>query len=309
MDISGLITEFRIRGLDQRRIDSALKCLVHVQFVQDLTNAERGGVLVKDVLDSYPLEVTQVASELYLEKLTMWGVDVFRVKWGYESAALSAARRLWEDVSSRWEKFADGLDKRYLGLVLPETYEGARVVESWKNRREAEWLGAEVDGLDRKMLDMVNGVIGAGFALDLAYSYSSFGERGVDGRWTLLHKNAYETLKGRAERLPLPLANGVRLWRFFSRYDPAESDIVKLMKECGLALEEVRGQVNMFYRMGLTTSYRESQYPPFLVHEKVRNAYKQTIDGFLIPVKLWVASRDPLLPRSRSARPAQLNSF
>ena len=174
VDISGLITEFRIRGLDQRKIDSALKCLVHVYSTQDLVNAENGGVLVKDVLDSYPLEVTQVASELYLERFTLWGLDVFRVKWGYDSAARSASRRLWDASSSPWEKFADGLDKRCLGLLLPESYEEGRVLESWKNNSKAEWLAGEVGGLDSKALSIVNDCMKVGYSLDLAFSCSSF---------------------------------------------------------------------------------------------------------------------------------------
>jgi len=302
VDISGLITEFRIRGLDQRKIDSALKCLVYVQSVQDVTNSEGGGVLVKDVLDSYPLEVTQVASELYLEKLALWGFDVFRVRWGYDSAARSAARRLWDGASSSWEKFADGLDGRCLGLLLPSSYEEGRLVESWKHREEAAWLGTEVEGLDKKMLSMVNEVLAAGYSLDLAFGYSSFDQSGVNGRWTLLLRSAYDSLRERAEPLPLALVTGARLWRFFSQYEPAESDIVKLMRECGLTLEDVRAQVNTFYERGLTTRYRESQYPPFLVVEKMKKAYRQAVDSLFNPSKVWFARENLLSNQSGSAR-------
>jgi len=302
VDISGLITEFRIRGLDQRKIESALKCLVHVQSVQDLTNSEGGGVLVKDVLDFYPLDVTQVASELYLEKLTLWGLDAFRVRWGYDSAARSATRMLWDNASPQWEKFADRLDRRCLGLLLPSSYEGGRVVESWKKSKEAEWLSPEVEGLDKKLLSTLSDVIGVSCSLDLAFGYSTFGQRGIDGRWTVLHESAYDSLKKRAVSPPSSLMAGVKLWRFFSQYVPAESDIVKLMKECGLTIDDVRAQVNSFHEMGLTTRYRESQYPPFLVVEKMKKVYSQAVKHLLDPLKQWMEGRDLLSAQSWSGR-------
>jgi len=98
VDIDGLITELQIRGLDQAKIDSALRCLVHVFAVQDFTNDDAGGVLAKDILSSYPFEVTQAASELYFERMTVYGQDVFRVKWGYEAAARFLEKQLWQNT-------------------------------------------------------------------------------------------------------------------------------------------------------------------------------------------------------------------
>lgn len=98
MDIDGLITELQIRGFDEAKIDSALKCLVHVHAVQDFTNEESGGVLVRDILSSYPFEVTSAASELYFERMTVYGQDVFRVKWGNDAAAQQLERNCGRTV-------------------------------------------------------------------------------------------------------------------------------------------------------------------------------------------------------------------
>ena len=143
MDIDGLITELQIRGFDEAKIDSALKCLVHVHAVQDFTNEESGGVLVRDILSSYPFEVTSAASELYFERMTVYGQDVFRVKWGNDAAAQQLERQLWQNGSDRWQEFVDGLDERYLGFILPMTYENARIVEFWKTRKDLKWFGVE----------------------------------------------------------------------------------------------------------------------------------------------------------------------
>jgi hypothetical protein len=134
VDIDGLITELQIRGFDQQKIDSALRCLVHVHAVQDFTNGDEGGVLVKDILSSYPFEVTHAASELYFDRMTVFGQDVFRVRWGYDAAARFLEKQLWQNASTRWEEFVEALDERYLGFVLPMTYENARIVEFWKTR-------------------------------------------------------------------------------------------------------------------------------------------------------------------------------
>jgi len=305
VDISGLITEFRIRGLDQRKMEAALKCLVFVQSVQDLTNTEGGGVLAKDVLDAYPLEVTQVASELYLEKMNMWGLELFKVRWGFDSAARSASRMLWDSARSRWEEFASGLDRRCLGLMLSPSYEEGRVVESWKNRKAVEWVGPEVEGLDKRLISTISEVVRVGYSLDLAFGFSSFGQHGVDGRWTLLHQSAYDSLKEKAEIPSRSLRTGIGLWRFFSRYDPAESEIVKLMKECELTLDDVKAQVNMFCHMGLTTRYRESQYPPYLVIEKMKKGYEDAIEALIEPTKRWVSRRDLPAAQLRPGKTSQ----
>jgi hypothetical protein len=105
MDLDGLITELQIRGLDQQRIDSTLRCLVHVFAVQDYTCKEVGGVLVEDVLNTYPLEVSQAASDLFLERLISNGREVFRVKWGYDVAARWLEKQLWENGADRWLEF------------------------------------------------------------------------------------------------------------------------------------------------------------------------------------------------------------
>ena len=296
MDIDGLITELQIRGFDQARADSALKCLVHVYSVQEFTNSEGGGVLVKDILNSYPLEVTQVASELYFERLNVCGQDVFRVKWGYDSAANWLDRQLWENASVRWGEFADGLDERYLGFLLPLSYEDARIVDRWKARDDLKWFGVEMENVGGNILRIIDDVVTVGYELDLAFGFRVFGRQGVEGQRTLLHKRAYESLKRRAEVPPYSFLAGIRLWKFLSQYDPFESDFVKMMNNCGLTLEEVRAQIDAFHEKGLTTQYRESQYPPYLVVERMRKQYQDAIKGLLAPMMSWLSRRELFQP-------------
>lgn len=292
MDIDGLTTELQIRGLSQEKIDSALKCLVHVYSVQEFTNSEGGGVLAKDILSSYPLEVAQVASELYFERLNICGQDVFRVKWGYDAAAHSLERQLWENASARWREFVEVLDDRYLGFLLPLTYEDARIVDLWKTRADLKWFGVEVESAGRNILRMIDDVITVGYELDLAFGFRTFGQKGAEGQRTLLHKRAYESLKSRADMPPYSFLAGIRLWKFFSLYEPYESEFVKMMKECGLTLEEVKAQIGAFQEKGLTTQYRESQYPPYLVVDKMKKQYQEAVRDLLTPMASWLSRRD-----------------
>gem|GEM_PF-648849 len=293
VDLDGLITELHIRGFDEQRIDSALRCLVHVYAVQDCTNDDAGGVLVKDVLNSYPLEVAQVASELYFERLNVYGQDAFRVKWGYDAAARSLEKQVWENASARWEEFVDGLDARYLGFLLPQTYENARVVDLWKTREDLKWFGVESEGHGRNILRLIDDVVAVGWAVDLVFGYRPFGPGGIEGQRMLIHRKAYESLKKRGELPPYALTAGIRLWRFFSQFEPAESEMVKLMKECGVSLEEVQAQVNVFHDMGLTTPYREAQYPPYLVVDKMKKQYDAAVRGLLEAVERWLSRKEP----------------
>ena len=304
MDIKGLVTELQIRGFDQAKIDSALKCLVHVHAVQDFTNDDAGGVLAKDILNSYSLEVAQAASELYFERATVYGQDVFRVKWGYDSATKWLEKQLWLNASDRWEEFVGGLDERYLGFVLPMTYENARVVEFWKTRKDLKWFGVELEGFGWNILRLIDDIIAVGWALDLAFGYRSFGPSGIEGNRTLLHKKAYESLKRRASVPPDSIVTGIKLWKFFSQFEPAETDFVKLMKECDVTIEEVQRQVNALYEKGLTSPYRDSQYPPFLVADKMKKQYQEEVRGLLSPMETWLTRKEsaPEIPNSETAQ-------
>jgi len=293
VDIDGLITELQIRGFDETKIDSALRCLVHVHAAEDFTNDDAGGVLAKDILNSYPFEVTCAASELYFERMTVYGQDVFRVKWGYDVAAKSLERQLWQNASARWEEFVAGLDERYLGFVLPMTYEHARVIEFWKTRKDLKWFGVELEVFGWDVLRLIDDIVEVGWALDLAFGYRSFGPRGIEGNRTLLHKKAYESLKRRAVVPSDSVITGIKLWKFFSRFEPAETDVVGLMKECGVTLEDVQRQVKVFYEKGLTSHYRDSQYPPYLVVDKMKKQYRDEVRGLLNPMEIWLGRRTP----------------
>jgi hypothetical protein len=299
VDLEGLITELHIRGFDDQRTDSALRCLVHVYAVQDCTNEEGGGVLVKDILNSYPLEVAQVASELYFERLAVCGQDVFRVKWGYEAAARSLEKQVWENASARWVEFVAGLNPRYLGFFLPQTYENARVVELWRTREDLKWFGVESEEYGRTILRLIEDVIAVGWAVDLVFGFRPFGPGRIEGQRTLIHRKAYESLKRRGEVPPYALTKGIRLWKFFSQFEPAESDVVKLMKECGVSLEEVKAQVQAFHETGLTTRYREAQYPPYLVADKMKKRYEAAVRGLLEAMERWLSTKE-LSPQAAS---------
>ena len=300
MDIEGLIAELQIRGLDQAKIDSTLKCLVHVNAVQDFTNDEAGGVLVKDILNSYPSEVSQAASELYFERLTACGQEVFRVKHDYQATAQSLETQLWQNASDRWEEFVNGLDGRHLGFVLPMSFERARVVELWKTRNDLKWFSAEFEEFGWNVLRLIDDILAVGWALDLAFGYRSFHSGGITGTRTALHKRAYESLKRRAAIPPDDITKKVKLWRFFSQYEPAETDVVSLMKECDVTLDDVQRQIKDFQEKGLTTPFRESQYPLYLVVDKMKKRYQQEVRGLLNPMENWLKRREtaPEIPQS-----------
>lgn len=308
MDIDGLITELQIRGFDEAKIDSALRCLVHVHAVEDFTNDDAGGVLVKDILNAYPFEVTSAASELYFDRMTVYGQDVFRVKWGYDAAAKWLEKQLWQNASARWEEFVDGLNERYLGFTLPMTYERARVVEFWKARDDLKWFGVELEGFGWDILRLIDDIVAVGWTLDLAFGYRSFGPDGIEGNRTLLHKKAYESLKRRAVVPSYFIITGIKLWRFFSQFEPAETDIVKLMKECDVTLEEVQRQVTAFYEKGLTSPYRDSQYPPYVVVDKMRKQYLEEVRGLLSPMEMWLKRKEsaPEIPSFESVQAEQV---
>jgi hypothetical protein len=297
VDLASLVTELHFRGLDQAKVDSALRCLVHVYAVQDVTASEAGGVLVQDVVSTYPLEVVQAASDLFLERLKTLGVEVYRVKWGYEDAARSVEKQLWDNASLRWEEFVAGLDDRYLGFVLPSSYEDARVVDHWKVRKDLKWFSVELPAHGWNVLRVIDDVLAVAWKLDLAFGFRPFGPNGVEGQRILVHKRAFQRLKEKGVIPPEELRIGINLWKFFSEFRPEESDFVNLMKDCELTLEEVKRQIASFALKGLTSEFREGQYPPFLVDEKAKKDYLQAVAKLLAPMDAWLMRRDiPAIP-------------
>lgn len=288
VDLPSLVTELHLRGFDQDKIDAALRCLVHVYAVQGSASGE-GGILAEDILNSYDLEVVQVATELFLEKSMVEGKEVLRVRWGCEESAKTMERELWNHASHRWEEFVSQLDGRYLGFFLPGPGEGGRVVTDWKLNRELKWYSVEVPRQGWKILGMMDDVTEVAWKLDLAFGYRPFGPEGVQGLRVLLHERAYELLASKSEPLPPDLIRSIRLWRFFSEYDVSSTDFVSLMKECELALEEVVEQVRAFFELGLTSQYRDGQYPPFFVNDKKRKEFQAAVQDLLHPVDSWLS--------------------
>ena len=66
--------------------------------------------------------------------------------------------------------------------------------------------------------------------------------------------------------------------------------------------EDVRAQVRVFRESGLTTQYRESQYPPFLVVEKMKKKYTEAVEALLTPMKLWISRKDLPSPSKLEGR-------
>jgi hypothetical protein len=289
LDLTSLFSELRLRGFGEGKTDSALRCMVHVYAVQEYVRDETGGVLAEDLLNSYAPEVLQAASELFLEKSMVQGREIYRVKWGCEDAAKIMEQDLWENGSSRWAEFVHELDDRYLGICLPENEEGARVVNSWKQGKELKWFSVEVPDQGYRILGMMEDIIAVASRLDLAFGFRRLGSEGVGGERVLLQGDAYLQLKERGIRPPVQLVRLIRLWRFFSKYDVNETDFVALMKDCGLSLDDVVGQVHKFFDNDLTSQYRETQYPPYFINPKKKKEFQAAVRELLVPMETWLS--------------------
>jgi hypothetical protein len=302
VDLPSINTELRFRGLDQEKVDSALSCLVHVYAVQDFASPDVGGVLAEDIINVYPLEVVQAASQLFLEKSMSQGREVFRVKWGCEEAAKTMKAHLWEHGSERWEEFVNQVDGRYLGFFMPVSDDGARVITNWRISRELKWFSVQVPRQGWKILSMIDDISEVAQKLDLAFGYRPFGTDGVSGPYYVLHERAYEILKTKKIVPPDELLKSIRLWRFFSEYDVHATDFVALMKDCGLTLDEVNAQVKEFFDLDLTSQYREGQYPPYFVNSKKKKEFQQAVSGLLRPMDSWLSRSDlKALPSAESS--------
>ena len=301
MDLQSLTTELHLRGFNEEKVDEALRCLVHVYAVQDSASADGGGILSEDIINKYDLNIVQAATQLFLETTTTQGREVFRVRWGCQAAAESMEEQLWAHSSSRWEEFVSQVDERYLGFLMPSE-ESGRVVNNWKLGKELRWFSVEVPSQGWKVLGIVDDIIEVAWKLDLAFGYRSFDADGVQAPKVLLHKSAHRALQSKRASPPKHLLKSIRLWRFFSEYDVQSTDFVALMRECSLTLEEVVEQVKIFFSKGLTSQYREGQYPPYFVNDKKRKEFDQAVRELLQPMNAWLLRGQPALaaPVSRS---------
>jgi hypothetical protein len=292
VDLPSLVTELHLRGFDEIKVDSTLKCLAHVYAVQGYASTDAAGVLAEDIINSYDLDVVLAASELFLEKSMVQGREIFRVRWGCEGAAKIMEGELWDHASHRWEEFVSQLDGRYLGFFLPGPGDAARVVTNWKLSRELKWFSVAVPNHGWKILGIMDDLTEVAWKLDLAYGFRPFSPEGVQGLRVLLHDKAYELLAAKRILPPPELLRSIRLWRFFSEYDLNSTDFVALLNDCGLTLEEIVAQVKKFFDLGLTSMYRDGQYPPYFVNDKKKKEFQLAVRGLLRPMAAWLVGGD-----------------
>ena len=292
MDIPTLITELQLRGFGQEKVDTAIRCLVHVHAIQDFTTDGNGGVLVEDVVSTYPVEVVQAASELFLERSKSGAQQVYRVRWGCEDAATNMEEQLWDLSSSRWNEFVSNVNDRYLGYLLPRSSVSPRVLSEWKLRKDLRWFSGAIPRHGWNILRIIDDIVAIAWKLDLAFGFRPFRGQEVQGERVLLHEKAFEMLQERAADPPAAFEKAVGLWRFFSEYDAEATDFVALMRQCDLSLDEVAAQVDAFFEKGLTTRYRGSQYPPYFVNQKVKKEFQLEVRSLLAPLDSWLIGSD-----------------
>ena len=305
MDLLSLASELHLRGFDQDTVDAALRCLTHVYAVEGVAAPEQGGILAEDIVNTYPPDVVQAASELFLDATEVQGREVFRVRGGYQDAAETIEEELWSNSAGRWGEFVAQLDDRYLGFVLPTAEEGARVLSDWKLGRELKWFSVAVPRHGWRVLRFLDDLAGVAMKLDLAFEYRPFGEDGIWGRRTVLHEDAYAALKERGSFPDDELRRSIRLWRFFSEFDVQSTDFVALMEECGLALEDVTAQVDSFSEANLTSRFREGQYPPYLVNDKKKKEFQAAVRALLGPMDSWLSRGAPVRAPVASEAPEE----
>jgi hypothetical protein len=292
VDLTSLVTELQLRGFDQDKVDNALRCLVHVFAVQDHTSEEKGGILTDDIHSSYPIEVVQAATELFLEKAKVGGQQVYRVKWGCEEAARVMLGQLWDHASIRWNEYVSSMDDRYLGFFMPSKAENQRVVTTWKLRNDLKWFSIAIPRHGWNVLRIIDDLTAIAWKLDLAFGFRTYGAEGVQGERVLLHDEAYDTLLERAVFPADEIRRSINLWRFFSEYNLEATNFEELINECELTREEVVTQVEKFFAKNLTSHYNEEQYPPYFVNDKAKKEYQEEVRGLLSPMDLWLSRAD-----------------
>jgi hypothetical protein len=308
VDLPSLVSELQIRGFDQEKVDSAIKCLVHVYEVQD-SNPEAGGLLAEDLISVYESDVVQAASMTFLEKSMAQGREVFRVKWGFEDTAKTMNQQLWEHSSERWQEFVSQVDERYLGFILPQDGERPRVITNWKLSNELKWFSVEIPTYGWRILRMMEDLTEVAWKLDLAFGFRPVGPEGVLGPRVLLHEDAFEALKKRQVPPPEDLRTSIRLWKFFSQYDTESTNFEALMEECGLQVNDIAEQTKKFFALDLTSQFREGQYPPYFINDKKKKEFPVAVRSLLEPVEAWLSHSDsqarPQNEVSETQAPAQ----
>lgn len=294
VDLTSLLSELHYRGLSQEKTGAALRCLLYVHEGQDYASPGTGGVLTDDVLGAFELDVVQAASELFLEKSRAQGREVFTVRWGCENIAEDVEKKTWSLASRRWNAFARRLDERYLGFFLPVRGARGRVITDWQLSKELKWFSTEVPHQGQKILGMMDEISQAAGKLGLAFAFRAFGPEGVLGPRVLLHGRAFEALDSKKVIPPDGALLSMRLWRFFSEYDVYSTNFVALMRECGLTLDEVVNQVGAFFDLGLTSEYREGQYPPYFINLNRKEEFQAAVRALLLPMESWLSRGEPV---------------
>lgn len=296
VDLPSLLAELHIRGLSREKSRSALKCLQQVHMTQAFASPEGAGVLMEDLAANYDLDVIQAASQLFLEKRMVQGREVFTVKWGCENVAEGVEKESWKRVSHKWETYVQGLDDRFLGFFLPGDGPRARVVTEWQLNKELMWLSTEFPLQGQKMLGVLDEIGAEAGRLGLAQVFRPFGPEGVLSPRLLLHQRAFEALNASKSPPPPSAVHSVRLWRFFSEYDPNATNFVALMKDCSLSLDEIVEQIGKFFELGLTSEYRDSQYPPYFIAFKKKDEFQAAVRDLLLPMESWLSRGQSVLP-------------
>ena len=81
------------------------------------------------------------------------------------------------------------------------------------------------------------------------------------------------------------------------------------MKECDLTLEEVVEQVQKFFDLGLTSQYRDGQYPPYFINDKKKKEFQAAVRGLLRLMDMWLSGGMTAEAESPPAAPSLGNTL
>ena len=63
------------------------------------------------------------------------------------------------------------------------------------------------------------------------------------------------------------------------------------MRECGLTLDDIQGQIAKFFASDLTSQYREGQYPPYFINAKKKKEFQEAVKDLLRPMDKWLTGK------------------
>ena len=218
---------------------------------------------------------------------------MYRVRWGCEDAATVMQDQLWENSSTRWNEFVSNINDRYLGFLLPQSSISAREITVWKSRKDLQWFSGAIPRHGWNLMRIIDDMVEVAWSLDLAFGFRPYGANGVENERVLLHERAFEALRHRASNPPEGFRKSIGLWRLFSEYDVVSTDFVWLMQGCGLTLDDVAEQVDLFFAKNLTTKYRDAQYPPYFVNQKMKKEFEAEVKQLLAPLDVWLTGAMP----------------